>query len=147
MLGLYGEMNDELNKGLPSDRFNVEWLIDSPYLEQRHQLFRELSVQREAVLLEWELRESGHPHAIRNDSVLSKLTNFVYLFVPVPVQFQQIKQMDKELAFDWRFKTREVLTEAFAGGRAVAQVIRNASEPVQYYVLVNRETLNVQQQK
>jgi predicted GNAT superfamily acetyltransferase len=143
----YGEMNDELNKGLPSDRFNVEWLIDSPYLEQRHQLFNELPVQKEALLLEWELRGNGQPHAINKDGAFNKQTNIQYLFVPVPLQFQQIKQTDKELAFDWRFKTREVLTEAFAEGWAVVQVIRNASEPVQYYVLVKRETLNVSQQK
>ena len=28
----YGEMDDELNRGLPTDRFQVEWWIDSPHV-------------------------------------------------------------------------------------------------------------------
>ncbi|MFK4996846.1 GNAT family N-acetyltransferase [Bacillus sp. N9] len=30
----YGEMNDGLNNGLPTDRFQVEWWIDSEYIEK-----------------------------------------------------------------------------------------------------------------
>ena len=33
----YGEINDGLNNGLPTDRFKVEWWIDSEHLKIPHQ--------------------------------------------------------------------------------------------------------------
>ena len=35
----YGELNDGFNNNMTSGRFNVEWLIASPYLEKRQALF------------------------------------------------------------------------------------------------------------
>lgn len=137
----YGEMTDELNKGLPSDRFNVEWMIRSPYQNQRHDLFAELSMQTDRMLLDWNLRTDGHPQAIRKEIDSRVFTNLSYLFIPVPIEFQQVKQNDIELAIDWRLKTREVFMKSFAEGWAVAHVIRYQKEPVQYYVLVKRDRL------
>jgi predicted GNAT superfamily acetyltransferase len=137
----YGEMTDELNKGLPSDRLNVEWMINSPYLQQRNPLFAALSLHQEATLLDWKLRPNGYPQALRKEIPLRGISNSSCLFIPIPVDFQQIKQIDLDLAIDWRVQTREVILQSFADGWAIAHVIRFKEEPVQYYVLVKKETL------
>ncbi|WP_134704221.1 GNAT family N-acetyltransferase [Ammoniphilus sp. YIM 78166] len=131
----YGEMNDELNKALPSDRFNVEWWIDHPHALQRKD---KLSVQADGLLLDWSLRSDGLPQAICKEVDSNPST---ILFVPVPEGFQQLKQRDSDLAIEWRLKTRKVFRQHFAEGWAVAHVLRQPEEPVQYYVLVKRESL------
>ncbi|WP_047152282.1 GNAT family N-acetyltransferase [Aneurinibacillus tyrosinisolvens] len=137
----YGEMSDGLNNGLPSDRFNVEWLMTSPYQEQRKRLFTKLSVQKQGVLLDWELREDGLPQAARKNINWAALSNASFLYVPVPTEFQFIKQQDMGLAIDWRLKTREAFTEAFNHHWAVAHIIRSKERPIQHYVLVKRQSL------
>jgi predicted GNAT superfamily acetyltransferase len=137
----YGEMDDELNKNLPSDRFNVEWLVGSPYLDDRHRMFANLKLVTESVVLDWEERENGYPEAVWKSNRWEMFRNQPLLFVPVPVNFQELKEKDHGLALDWRYKTREIFVGLFAEGWAVAHVYRKPIEPVQYYVLVKRNKL------
>jgi predicted GNAT superfamily acetyltransferase len=137
----YGEMDDDLNKNLPSDRFNVEWLVSSPYLDYRHRMFADLKLEKEQVLLDWMERESGYPEAVWKSNCWEMFRNQPVLFVPVPVNFQELKEKDYGLALDWRYKTREIFVRLFAEGWAVAHVYRELNEPVQYYVLIKRNQL------
>lgn len=133
----YGDMDDELNRGLPSDRFHVEWLIDSPHLQNRQERLANVEVQEGQLLLGWSVREDGLPVATEREYAWEA----EFLFVPIPLQFQEMKKADRELAIDWRMKTRQVLREAFARGFAVAEITRTPGEPVQHYALVQRSSL------
>ncbi|MGZ4165019.1 MAG: GNAT family N-acetyltransferase [Tumebacillaceae bacterium] len=136
----YGDMNDELNRGLPTDRFNVEWLIQSSHLEQRFAQFADVRVDRGRSLLGWEAREDGFPQA--TERVVDWETDAEFYFVPMPVAFQKMKKTERELAINWRMRTRQVLSDAFASGWAVAHIVPAVNEePVQHYVLVRREKL------
>jgi predicted GNAT superfamily acetyltransferase len=137
----YGEMDDELNKNLPSDRFNVDWMIGSPYLEQRQRMFANLKLETEQVLLDWKERENGYPEAVWKSNSWEMFRNQPLLFVPVPVNFQELKEKDHGLALDWRYKTREVFVRLFAEGWAVTHIHRQLDEPVQYYVLIKHNQL------
>lgn len=137
----YGEINDRLNKNMPTDRFHVEWLTDHPYLEKRHTLFADVRVQSEGVVLGWKVRDDGFPEAIPVEK--QKHLHSSYLFVPVPANFEQLKENDTDLALDWRFKTRAVFQPLFADGWAVVHVVRKQDEPVQYYVLCKRAEMNL----
>jgi predicted GNAT superfamily acetyltransferase len=137
----YGEMDDELNKNLPSDRFNVEWLVDSPYLDYRHRMFANVKLVTESVLLDWKVRENGYPEAVWKSNRWERFKDQPLLFVPVPVNFQELKAKDHGLALDWRYKTREIFVGLFSEGWAVAHVYRQPNEPVQYYVLIKRNQL------
>jgi predicted GNAT superfamily acetyltransferase len=137
----YGEMDDELNKNLPSDRFNVDWMIGSPYLEQRQRMFSHLEVLSERVALDWKVRGTGDPEAVWKSNSWGTFRHQPLLFVPVPLKFQEIKEKDHELALDWRYKTREVFVGLFAEGWAVTHIYRQPDEPVQYYVLIKRNQL------
>lgn len=137
----YGEMKDGLNKNMPSDRFNVEWLLDQPYLKKRQALFADVELKPEAVMLDWKEREDGFPEAILVENQSNMDSS--YRFVPVPVLFEQLKEADAELALDWRLKTRAVFQSLFADGWAVVHVVRKQDELVQYYVLCKREDLSL----
>jgi predicted GNAT superfamily acetyltransferase len=137
----YGEMADELNKHLPSDRFYVEWWLGSPYLEERHRIFSQLEMLPERMALDWKEGRNGHPEAVQISSHWESFRHQPFLFVPVPLQFQQLKEKDKELALDWRYKTRDVFVRLFEQGWTVAHVFRKRNEPVQYYVLIQRHQL------
>ncbi|WCK52354.1 GNAT family N-acetyltransferase [Aneurinibacillus sp. Ricciae_BoGa-3] len=142
----YGEMTDGLNRGIASDRFNVEWHINSPYLHKRI-LFANLSIQPDAMVLGWQLRKDGYPQALIKDLAVMSQSNLPFLFVSIPSEFQKIKQVDLELAVEWRLQTRRVFREAFAGGWMVCHAIRCTNCPIQYSVLIKKEKLSFNNSK
>jgi predicted GNAT superfamily acetyltransferase len=137
----YGDMNDALNRRLPSDRFHVEWHIDSPYIEERKKIFSNFNGPIETKALRWKRRDDGEPEAILTHLDGAALRKEQAVFVPVPLNFQQLKERDHQLALDWRYKTREVFRALFQEGWTVAHAFRHDNEPVQYYVLVERTKL------
>jgi len=142
IVNCYGEMDDELNKGLPSDRFNVEWLIQSPHLEQRQEWIKELAYSEAGNLLSWQV-EAGLPVPLTTDLAKVTQSGLATLFVPMPTQIQAIKKANRLLALDWRLKTREVLQHAFAHGWAVAHVLTDCADDVHFYVLIQRSRLHL----
>ena len=53
----YGEMEDNLNNGLPSDRFKVEWWINSPHVTEQYSP----DTSREQFVFQYEETEDGFP--------------------------------------------------------------------------------------
>ncbi len=82
----YGEMDDDLNKGLPSDRLLLEWHLSTPRVQ--------------AILQGKETPPAPDAaHLCR-----------------VPVGFQRIKGADPSEAMRWRLLVRDELTRALAQG-------------------------------
>ncbi|WP_019121611.1 GNAT family N-acetyltransferase [Brevibacillus massiliensis] len=136
----YGSMSDALNHGLPSDRLLVEWWIDSPHVKERP----EIPPADEADLQEvaWKLTEQGYPYL--TDDVVSEVhADKEAAYIPIPVQFQQLKRTDFSLALDWRLKTRALMETLFAKGYVAAGVVRLPGQPVQYYAAVKRDRLTI----
>lgn len=137
----YGEMKDGINAGMPSDRFNVEWYMDHPYLEERKSRFADLMITGSGLVLDWRQRDDGLPEPV---AVTDKeFSNHRFLFVPIPVENHKLKESDSKLALDWRYKTREVFASLFSQGWAACHVIRKKEEPCQYYVLCRRSKLGI----
>ncbi len=130
----YGDMSDQLNQGLPSDRFQVEWWIDRnrPPLPQGD----------EQDLLRWQPTAGGLPQPVQ---VVDNIPDAQILSVAVPAYFQDIKPKDMELAKTWRQATRQVFTRSFAAGWAVAGFRCHRGEPVHEYLLVQRRLLSLPQ--
>ena len=136
----YGEMLDGLNAGLPSDRFQVDWWLNSQRVERR--LSRrsrptlDLNYFRlaEATLLEacWDSKPIPRPP----EEILSLSGTLV--LVEIPYDFQALKAVDLALARDWRFYTREVFEEAFAAGYLVTDFV--IDEGRSFYILTHGET-------
>lgn len=107
----YGEMTG-INAGLPSDRFEVEWLLRTPRAQAA---------------------ATGQPAGPRPERIISAGTTTTGLPVPagkplpldgeplsfeVPADLQQLKERDLALALEWRMASREWFETAFAAGYA-----------------------------
>jgi predicted GNAT superfamily acetyltransferase len=96
----YGAMEDDLNRGLPSDRFEVEWWLSRP---------KPLSAADPQVMLR--VGTSGEP--VREDLDLGPRSTAL---IAVPPDFQEVKRRDLELALRWRMESRAAFEAALAAG-------------------------------
>ncbi|WP_243292050.1 GNAT family N-acetyltransferase [Bacillus sp. FJAT-47783] len=136
----YGEMGDNLNKGLPSDRFKVEWWINSTHVKNQHPI----PISQTKFQFRWEKTVDGLPKLKNVEHDLK--SNFDYdtsIFVPVPANIQHIKKVNHALAMDWRLKTRNIFQTLFAKGYAAVSLKKSADESVHYYLLVQKNTLKI----
>jgi predicted GNAT superfamily acetyltransferase len=130
---VYGRMRDELNVGLPSDRFQVDWHIASTHVTDR--LRSALSLPQFGAL-----RASGIPlvnqSAPGNPPRPSRTTLPLegdQVLIQIPARFQALKAADMELARAWREHTRNLFESAFAGGYTVVDLL--FEEGQSYYLL------------
>ncbi|WP_438315806.1 GNAT family N-acetyltransferase [Sporosarcina sp. FA9] len=128
----YGDMEDGLNHGLPSDRFNIDWWITSERVEEKWN--PDISTYECPFQIHYS--EQGNPEL----TVVEIPTNLEGIEVPVPHDFQFIKKNEPELALDWRMKTREIFQTLFSAGYCVVNVNLSADR-VHYYQLVKKETI------
>ncbi len=128
----YGEFDDGLNAGLPTDRFKVEWWVNSRHVNERLQT----SIEDDVFYIPWKETVSGPTLAINGEIPDAK-----QVMVPVPAAFQTIKQDDMKFALDWRLKTRAVFQELFQKGYAAVSLERSGEGPVHHYVFIKRSEL------
>jgi predicted GNAT superfamily acetyltransferase len=133
----YGEMRDGLNNGLPSDRFQVDWWLNTKRVERR------LSRRPRPVLalkhyliagttMIDALKDRGDiPHP--SNSTFS-LTGALVLF-EIPANFPVLKAVNLPLAHEWRFYTRGFFEEAFISGYLVTDFVHEKGSS--YYVLTH----------
>ena len=137
----YGDMRDELNAGLPSDRFQVDWYIASNRVatrlsSRRARLERHHFTSGGAVLLNAASFEGGLP---RPPEHASRLVTDMAL-VEIPADFQSLKRADKSLALAWRLQTREIFQWAFERGYMVTNFIFEPEPRRGFYVLTHVES-------
>jgi predicted GNAT superfamily acetyltransferase len=143
----YGKMDDNLNRGLPSDRFDVDWWVNS------HRVNRRLSRRRRnhlglvhflsggtPILNPAQLTVSGIPHPVeRAEFPLGK--GLPIVLVEIPSDFMALKAEDLELALEWRRHTRSIFEELFTQGYLVTDFVRTSASPARsYYVLIHGES-------
>lgn len=133
MENAYGEMNDGLNKDLPSDRFEVQWHISSPHVTK---------VATENYSHAVPLNKVSIDNCIPACLIVhkEKLTAEVYSFA-VPKDFQRVKTENHELALDWRMTTRDLFQDLFSAGYAAVQLI--PGEYTARYIFVKHNTLQL----
>lgn len=139
----YGEMEDGLNKGLPSDRFKIDWWINSEHVENRKGL-DEIQSKEGIELFSWALTSTGMPKLGDVEQGLQQFPQYEEpLLVPVPVNIQELKKADSELALEWRMKTRRIFQELFKAGYAAVSLQKTDRDPVHFYVLVKEQQLRI----
>ena len=141
----YGDMRDGLNAGLPSDRFQVDWWLNTTRVERR--LGKR---SRGALILDQFAKADLEPlytPQTGTDSLLRPPEHFsplgeVLLLAEIPSDFMALKSADFALARDWRFFTREVFETAFAEGYLITDFIfdRASGESRSLYVLTDGNT-------
>jgi len=141
----YGELRDGLNVGLPSDRFKVDWWVNSQRVRRR-------LGKRPRPPLDLAHYLSADVHRV-NTTTLTELgvvaPQFLdppvgsepFLILEIPADFQSIKSADPTLAVEWRLHTRELFEDLFKAGYLVTDfVYLPGNQSRSYYVLSHGES-------
>jgi predicted GNAT superfamily acetyltransferase len=131
----YGEMRDGLNFGLPSDRFQVDWWLNTKRVERRlSRRPRPVLALEHYLIAGTTLIEAfpGSPDAPRPAKSTVSLTGTLLLY-EIPVNFPAIKVIDLHLARDWRLYTRQFFEDAFDSGYLVTDFVHDKGRS--FYVL------------
>jgi predicted GNAT superfamily acetyltransferase len=144
---VYGEMRDGINAGLPSDRFQVDWWVNTQRVNRRlsrkarrpldfaHYLAGGAKVINPSVI-----DELGSPRPVTID-VESHWVSITgesrpILLVEIPSDFNALKVKNPILALEWRIHSRLLFEALFATGYLVTDFVHlPGTHPRSYYVL------------
>lgn len=137
----YGDMEDGLNAGIPSDRFLVQWRIQDDHVIQRlsDPGRRPQRMDEQLSVIKVDVREDGVPVPVGVD--YHERDSSEALWVPVPGEFQKVKEIDSDMALEWRLKTRDVFSRYFQSGWQVVDFVRGDTgnkgdvSTIHYYIL------------
>jgi predicted GNAT superfamily acetyltransferase len=130
---LYGELQDQLNAGVPSDRCQVDWRLNSPYVLQEVESQRQTPRWDAAALYVLPSQANATGFLMPGDTALP--LDGRPLAVPIPDDIGAVRRADQALSLAWRFYLREVLEGAFAAGYTMVDCIQLA-EKGWHYILV-----------
>lgn len=129
----YGTVNDGLNKGLPTDRFEVDWVITS----------QEVNDRLRGKVRDYPLEQMPFVLSIDGDElpVVEALDEMPpYLLAVIPRNINRLRKEKLPVALQWRQSTRHVFTTLFRQGYRVIDFVQYlrpevASFPLNCYVL------------
>jgi predicted GNAT superfamily acetyltransferase len=130
-VNFYGEMTDDINVGLPSDRVEVNWRLRNPRVKQlsEHKIPSPLLTVSDISDEQYLLR------SVENQPVNAPLSpkQNTYL-VEIPTNINSLKQTSPDLALAWRIALRNALQSAFQAGYSAQDFLM--IEGRCYYVLI-----------
>jgi len=130
----YGEMPDELNRGVESDRLEVDWFLRSPHVVRRMDSAARSEPTEESgdtANAPVALAGSGEPLPRPANPVLD--LDAPEVRVEIPPAFTPLRTANLGLAREWRATSREVFRAYFDRGYAAVDFGRTPA--VGYYVL------------
>ncbi len=124
---VYGEMTDSLNAGMPTDRFQVDWYLNSPRVQQ--------ALSSDHIPAEWPIEslQRGRTRSLGDGSPRAPLSSppppdgRPYA-LPLPDSVDSLRYYGGTLLFDWRFFVRQAAEECFAAGYALVDCIMIGEE-------------------
>jgi len=146
---VYGSLRDSLNKGLPTDRFQVELWVNS------HRVIKRLSSQprqkldlahfiaAEAKIINPTYLDGSSLPRIKQTILENQLKNVLdnpsanhLLLVEIPSDFYTLKSQSTEAAIEWKMLTRRIFESLFSRDYFVTDFIYLPGQfPRSYYVL------------
>ncbi len=134
---LYGHMDDELNRGIETDRFSVDWWLASDWVQSHADNNRQIPtvdsvLEQGGMLLNQSCLKDGalSPQRLATPADLAHAPQ--HLLLQVPRDFQGVKKISLQTGVDWRLHTRELFTAAFANGYTAIDLI--LGDPVCHYL-------------
>lgn len=135
---VYGELNDDLNRGAPSDRCQVDWWLRSERVEgavnSKWQRGIPKADYQELQVLPSTLTGDGFRSPIAAEVPIAGAP----LAVPVPDDIGAIRRTDPELGKGWRLYLRGVLEAAFGVGYMMVDCI-NLPQQGWHYILTQNQ--------
>ncbi len=135
----YGEMNDVINRNLPTDRAVAEWYIKSRRVELkiegklRIKSLSELKAYFEAIRID---EKDKVPIDVNPSGRDSKI-----ITIAIPRDINKIRDQDPNLALKWRLITRKAFN-LYLKGRIDVEVIAEDKD-FSYHVLINKPLDNI----
>jgi predicted GNAT superfamily acetyltransferase len=105
----YGDMDDDINRGLPSDRAEAEWHLRAP----RGSEFKG-ALPASLILID----ENGAP-----EEALAKIWDLAAYFIPLPPSLPTLEHSQR---LAWRMSVRHALQAAFTAGYVVTGFSKDA---------------------
>lgn len=157
---LYGDMRDGLNLGLPSDRFQVDWWVNSRRVYSRldkkprgqldlaHFIAGGVEVINPTKVSQdgWSLPPAENPAELAANFLNSRESlepgpSVPMLMVEIPADFMGLKASNPNLALVWRNHSRSLFVNLFERGYIVTDfVYLPGMSPRSYYVLSHGES-------
>jgi predicted GNAT superfamily acetyltransferase len=148
---LYGSMRDGLNANLPSDRFQVDWWVNSqrvqrrlsrrarPPLDLAHFQAAGIQIINPATAGQAASAPSpaAHPIPVHRDGEPAE----DLLLLEIPPDFMALKASNPELALEWRLHTRALFEDLFSRGYWATDFVHlPGPSPRSYYVFSHSES-------
>jgi predicted GNAT superfamily acetyltransferase len=144
---VYGEMRDGLNVGVSSDRFEVDWWVNSQRVGRRLSSKARLRLDLAhffaagaEIINPTQIDGQGLP--IPSPSIDFPVNNnqsefeAMIVMVEIPADFQAMKAANIDLAREWRLHTRHIFEHLFEDGYLVTDFVHlPGTNPRSYYVL------------
>jgi predicted GNAT superfamily acetyltransferase len=127
----YGHMDDEDHLMLPSDRFEVDWWVNS----QRVNLRLSKRPRRRLVLDDYQKTEAVF---IQPFATIPHAPGPLAL-VEIPSDFESTKAAGPALALEWRLYTRAIFEALFQQGYLVTDFVHQDGSAQSFYVLSHGE--------
>lgn len=129
----YGDLQDELNGGLTSDRIHIEWDLTSTGEKGVSRLVPEQMLLTHA--------EDGSPQ--RTEAFHRMANEQEMWFMAIPPNFQHLKKENFALAKAWRKETSHIFQILFNQGYQAIDIIRDEQKIRYYYVFAkSKENIN-----
>lgn len=142
----YGEMIDRLNAGIASDRFQVDWWLNTrrvtQHLDSENRIALGLENYQKADAQILYTPETDVDLGLLFPPKTSARPEKKILLLQIPLDYQTLRSENLSLAQDWRFFTREVFENSFNAGYIVTDFIYDRSKkiPRSFYVLTDGES-------
>lgn len=137
----YGTMDDEFNAAMPSDRFQVDWHMSSPRVQQvladngQSTDWQTAPLQiltTQPLSSNPKIRQPGHAELVVDERPLA---------VPLPESVGALRQ-EAGLLMDWRLYLRQAMSQSFAAGYSVVDCVRLADLGWHYMLMPPKSVSN-----
>ncbi len=150
---VYGELRDDINAGMPTDRFQVDWWVNTERVARRLSRrartrldLAHFQVAGARVLNPTRMNADGFPRpgsyqpAVIPDADLGEDQPAIWL-VEIPALFSALRDAHAQLALEWRLHIRTICEDLFARGYLVTDFVYvPGSQPRSFYVLSHGES-------
>lgn len=130
----YGDMPDELNRGVESDRIEVDWELRSPRVAA--------AAEGRPADRAW----PGAPHALEAEAATSAPGDPALgldapaVLLEIPTDFPAIRARDLGMAHAWRVASREAFLHYFGRGYRAVDFLLHRGERLRGEYVLSRET-------
>ncbi|MCP4416292.1 MAG: hypothetical protein GY805_06705 [Chloroflexi bacterium] len=133
---VYGDGRDDLNWGVPTDRFLIDWWITSTWVKEHKTKAHPAKSRKEwevmgAIVVNKPKRIENVWHPVEFNPELLGASE--HLLVAVPKNYQAVKKASETAGRAWRLHTQDVFEYIFAQGYTAVDLIRE--DELSYYLL------------